>query len=209
MSVTENITEAIKKGSKKEIEKYVPQAFDEGVSLCEIMNALVVGMDDVGKRFKAGEIFVPEVLVASRAMNAAMAVLDPKLKEAGIKPDHKVVLGTVQGDLHDIGKNLVGMMLKGANFEVIDLGTDVTPEKFVEASKEHNADICALSALLTTTMPSMNDTVKAIRSAGLKTKVIIGGAPVTQEFCDEIQADGYAPDAASAVDVARELVKMK
>jgi 5-methyltetrahydrofolate--homocysteine methyltransferase len=160
----------------------------------------------VGRRFKANEIFVPEVLIAARAMKEAMGLLEPKLVEAGIKPKFTAIIGTVQGDLHDIGKNLVAMMWKGANFGVVDLGTNVTPDKFVAAAKEHGAQVVGLSALLTTTMPAMKTTVEALRDAGLDgVKVIIGGAPITQEYADQIGADGYAADAASAVDIARDL----
>ena len=164
-------------------------------------------MAEVGERFKRNEYFVPEMLIAARAMKEAMAMLEPLLAKAGIKPKYTAVLGTVQGDLHDIGKNLVGMMWKGANIGVVDLGSNVSPDKFVAAVKQHNAQIVGLSALLTTTMPAMKDTVQAIRNAGLKTvKVIIGGAPITQEFANEIGADAYAPDAASGVDVAMKMM---
>ena len=163
-------------------------------------------MNVVGKRFKANEIYVPEVLIAARAMKAGMAVLEPALAKAGVKPAGTVVLGTVKGDLHDIGKNLVGMMLTGGGLKVVDIGTDVPAEKFVEACKAEGAQVCAMSALLTTTMPQMAEVVKAMKAAGVKSKTIIGGAPVTQSYADEIGADGYAPDAASAVDVTKELM---
>jgi 5-methyltetrahydrofolate--homocysteine methyltransferase len=166
-------------------------------------------MDDVGKRFKCNEIFVPEVLIAARAMKMSMEILEPVLAAAGLAPEHKVVIGTVKGDLHDIGKNLVAMMLKGANFEVIDLGTDVSAEKFVKTAKESGARLVGLSALLTTTMPSMKSTVDAFKKAGMReqVKIIIGGAPITQEYADEIGADGYGENARSAVTLARKLVK--
>jgi 5-methyltetrahydrofolate--homocysteine methyltransferase len=161
----------------------------------------------VGEKFKNNQIFVPEMLIAARAMKEAMAILEPLLVKAGIKPKYTAVIGTVQGDLHDIGKNLVAMMWKGANIGVVDLGTNVSPEKFVEAAKQHGANIIGLSALLTTTMPSMKSTIAAVKAAGLNSvKVIIGGAPITQDFANEIGADGFAPDAASAVDVAMQLV---
>ena len=206
MSDFPNLTEAIKSGNRDTAKAETTSAIDSGANPQTILDALVEGMDDVGRRFKANEIFVPEVLIAARAMKEAMALLEPKLVEAGIKPACVAVIGTVQGDLHDIGKNLVSMMWKGANFGVVDLGTNVTAEKFVEAAKEHNARIVGLSALLTTTMPAMKQTVEALKEAGLsEVKVVIGGAPITKEFADQIGADGYAADAASAVDVAREL----
>ena len=159
------------------------------------------------EKFKNNQIFVPEILLAARAMKEAMALLEPLLARAGIKPKYTAVIGTVQGDLHDIGKNLVAMMWKGANFGVVDLGTNVPPEKFVAAAREHNAQIIGLSALLTTTMLAMKTTVRAIRGAGLNSvKIIVGGAPITQEFAREIGADGYGSDAATAVEVARQLV---
>jgi 5-methyltetrahydrofolate--homocysteine methyltransferase len=167
---------------------------------------MVVGMNEVGRRFKANEFYVPEVLIAARAMAAAMKILEPILVASGVKPAGIVVLGTVKGDLHDIGKNLVGMMLKGGGFKVVDLGVDVEPDKFVEAVKENGAKVVALSALLTTTMPQMVNVIKALADAGLdEVKVMIGGAPITQEYADEIGATGYGPDAATAVDVANKL----
>jgi len=164
-------------------------------------------MASVGEKFKKNEVFVPEMLIAARAMKEAMGMLEPLLLKAGIKPKYTAVIGTVQGDLHDIGKNLVAMMLKGANFNVIDVGTNVAPEKFVAAAQEHDAQLVGLSALLTTTMPAMRTTVDAFRAAGLNSvKIMIGGAPITQEFANEIGAHGYSPDAASAVDLALSLV---
>ena len=200
------LTESIKKGNRNEAKRLTQAAIDAKCSAREILDALVAGMDDVGRRFQANEIFVPEMLIASRAMKEAMLLLEPLLVLAGIKPEFTAVIGTVQGDLHDIGKNLVAMMWKGANFGVIDLGTNVPAEKFVTAAREHNAQVVGLSALLTTTMPAMKQTVAAIKQAGLLgVKVIIGGAPITQSFANEIGADGFAPDAASAVEVARKL----
>jgi len=171
-------------------------------------DGLIAGLSVVGEKFKANEFYVPEVLIAARAMKSGMEILAPKLSEAGVEPIGRIVLGTVKGDLHDIGKNLVSMMLQGGGFEVIDLGTDVPTEKFVSAAKENDAKVVGLSALLTTTMPQMGEVVKAIQEAGLKGKVktIIGGAPVTQGFADEIGADGYASDAAAAVDTTKALV---
>ena len=165
-------------------------------------------MNVVGERFKNNEFYVPEVLIAARAMHAGMDILKPKLAESGVEPIGKVLLGTVKGDLHDIGKNLVAMMLEGAGFEVIDLGIDVPPEKFVQAVNEQGGDVIAMSALLTTTMTQMKTTLEALEEAGVKGKVktLIGGAPVTQNYADEIGADGYARDAASAADKAKELL---
>jgi 5-methyltetrahydrofolate--homocysteine methyltransferase len=161
----------------------------------------------VGEKFKTGEIFVPEMLIAARAMKEAMVLLEPLLTKAGIKPKYTAVIGTVQGDLHDIGKNLVAMMWKGANFGVVDLGVNVPPEKFVAAVKEYNPHLIGLSALLTTTMPAMRTTVEAVRQAGFTSvKIIIGGAPISEEFAREIGADGYSPDAGSAVDGAKKLL---
>jgi len=165
-------------------------------------------MSEIGILFKNNEVFIPEVLIAARAMKAGMAILKPLLIEKDVKPVGKVVLGTVKGDLHDIGKNLVGMMLEGAGFEVIDLGIDVSPEKFVEAARDNQADCVAMSALLTTTMPHMKDTIEAFEAAGLRenVKIMIGGAPITQSYADEIGADGYASDAASAAELAKNLI---
>lgn len=205
--VLNTLTQAIKGGKRKDAKAATQQALDEGVGPQEILDALTAGMDDVGRRFKANEIFVPEVLVAARAMKTSMELLEPVLADSGIRPEHTVVICTVEGDLHDIGKNLVTMMLKGANFNVVDLGTNVSPAACVEAIESSGATLVGLSALLTTTMPAMRDTVKAIREAGLTSKIMVGGAPVTQTFADEIGADGYSPDAASAVDLAKSLAK--
>jgi len=200
------LTEAVKKGNRNDAVRVTQEAIAAEADPAAILDALVTGMDDVGRRFKANEIFVPEVLIAARAMKLSMELLEPLLVEAGLAPEHTVVIGTVKGDLHDIGKNLVAMMLKGANFEVVDLGTDVSAERFVGAVKEKGARLVGLSALLTTTMPAMRQTVEALRAAGLASvRVMVGGAPVTEEFAAEIKADGYAPDAASAVDLARRL----
>ena len=206
MSLLDGLTEAIKKGNRVDAKKLTEGAIKESVPAGDILAALVKGMDDVGRRFQCNEIFVPEMLIASRAMKEAMAMLEPLLVKAGIRPAFTAVVGTVQGDLHDIGKNLVAMMWKGANFGVVDLGTNVSAEKFVAAAQEHKAAVIGLSALLTTTMPAMKQTVDAVKKAGLKVKVVIGGAPITQQFADEIGADGFAPDAASAVDIVRKLV---
>ncbi|GAH35546.1 unnamed protein product, partial [marine sediment metagenome] len=203
------LAEAVISGNKDEAERLANEAVDEGVDPGSIINdGLIAGMGVVGQRFKNNEFYVPEVLIAARAMHAAMDVVNPLLSEAGIEPRGRIILGTVKGDLHDIGKNLVGMMLEGGGYEVIDLEVDVAPEKFVETINETGATIVALSALLTTTMPSMKDTIDALEEAGVrgKVKVVIGGAPVTQNYADEIGADGYAPDAASAVDKVAELL---
>lgn len=201
------LTEAIKTGDRTVAERVTQEALEAETPPGAILDALVDGMGDVGRRFKSGEIFVPEVLIAARAMKQSMALLEPRLIAAGIRPTLTAVIGTVQGDLHDIGKNLVGMMWKGAGFGVIDLGTNVPPEKFLAAAREHGATLIGLSALLTTTMPAMQATIDAVRESDLDSvKVIIGGAPVTHDFAERIGADGFAPDAPSAVDVARELV---
>jgi 5-methyltetrahydrofolate--homocysteine methyltransferase len=163
-------------------------------------------MEVIGGRFKKNEVYIPEVLIAARAMKMSMEILEPELIKAGVKPRGKLIIGTVQGDLHDIGKNLVAMMLKGAGFEVVDIGVDVGPEKFVEHAKAAGAQLVGMSALLTTTMPSMEKTLNALKEAGVPAKVMIGGAPVTQGYADKIGADGYSPDAASAVDLAKSLV---
>ncbi|MBN1383364.1 MAG: corrinoid protein [Elusimicrobia bacterium] len=198
------------KGQAVKVKELVQQAVDEKMPADKILQeGLIAGMDVVGTKFKANEIYIPEVLIAARAMQAGMNILKPILAKSGAKPAGRFAIGTVKGDVHDIGKNLVAMMMEGAGFEVTDLGTDAPPEKFVAAAKEKNIQILGLSALITTTMPIMRDTIIALEKAGLKGKVktMIGGAPITQSFADEIGADGYAPDAASAVDKAKELIK--
>ena len=203
----QELGEAIKRGDRDKATALTQESIDAGTPAQEILDVMVGAMDVVGQRFQTNEIFVPEMLIAARAMKESMALLEPVLVEAGIQPVAKAVIGTVEGDLHDIGKNLVAMMWKGANFDVIDLGTNVSPQKFVDAVREHQAHLVGLSALLTTTMPAIKSTVEALKGEGLSVaKVVIGGAPVTQEYADEIGADGYAPDAASAVDVARSLL---
>ncbi len=195
-------------GEADEVAELVQQALDQGMEPNKVLQGgLIAGMDQVGKDFKAGELFVPEVLIAARAMHAGMSVLRPLLAISGVPGAGKYIIGTVKGDLHDIGKNLVKMMVEGAGFEVVDLGTDVSPEKFVAAVKEHQPKLMGLSALLTTTMTNMKTTVEALQEAGLRNsvKVMVGGAPVTEAFAKQIGADAYAPDAASAVDVARGL----
>jgi 5-methyltetrahydrofolate--homocysteine methyltransferase len=201
------LSDAIIKGDQNKSVEITRQALAEGMAAKSVLDdGLIAGMDVVGARFKKNEIYIPEVLIAARAMKMAMEVLEPELVKAGVEPIGKLAIGTVQGDLHDIGKNLVAMMLKGAGFDVIDLGVDVGPEKFVEQVKTKGIQLIGMSALLTTTMPGMEKTVKALKNAGLPTKVIVGGAPVTQDYADKIGADGYAADAASAVDMAKSLV---
>ena len=209
MSTLIEIGNALEKGKKKLVVQYVQQALDEGCTAAQILTeGLLPGMDRVGAKFRANEIFVPEVLVAARAMNAGAALLKPLLAEEGAVSKGKMVLGTVKGDLHDIGKNLVKMMVEGKGLEVVDLGVDVTPDQFVQAAIDNDADIIGCSALLTTTMPVMAEVVKACEAAGIrdKVKIMIGGAPVTQEFCDSIGADYYTDDAASAAVCAAEIV---
>jgi 5-methyltetrahydrofolate--homocysteine methyltransferase len=205
MTQLKELSDAIITGNRNKATELVNGLMAGGTQAGEILNALTTGMDEVGRRFKNNEFYVPEVLIAARAMKTAMGLLEPALVAAGIKREHTIVIGTVKGDLHDIGKNLVAMMLKGANFEVVDLGVDVSTEKFIAAVKEHNADVIAMSALLTTTMPYMRETVAAVKNAGLSVKIMIGGAPVTQQYADEIGATGYSADAASSVDLARKL----
>jgi 5-methyltetrahydrofolate--homocysteine methyltransferase len=195
-------------GEQEEVARLVQEALNQGMSAAEVLsNGLIAGMDQVGRDFKAGDLFVPEVLVAARAMSAGMGVLRPLLATGDVPSAGKCVIGTVKGDLHDIGKNLVKMMLEGAGFETVDLGTDVGPADFVEAVREHQPTIVGMSALLTTTMVNMKTTIEALEEAGLREglKIMVGGAPVTGAFAKEIGADAYAPDAATAVDVARGL----
>jgi len=200
------LTEAIKTGKRKDAKAVTQAALDAATPPQDILAALTAGMDDVGRRFKANEIFVPEVLVSARAMQTSMNLLEPVLAASGIEPEHTVVIGTVEGDLHDIGKNLVAMMLKGANFKVIDFGTNVPVDRLIEAVVSHKSALVGLSALLTTTMPAMREAVAKIREGGIAVKIMVGGAPITQGFADEIGADGFSPDAASAVDLAKRLV---
>lgn len=201
-----DISEALQIGDADSVREMVGTALIEGVSPKEILNnGLIDGMNIIGMKFKNNEVYVPEVLIAARAMHAGMDLLKPKLVEAGIKNIGKVVIGTVKGDLHDIGKNLVKMMLEGAGFEVIDLGVDVSAEKFVSAVIEYHPDIVGMSALLTTTMLNMNEVIQSLQSADLRenVRVMIGGAPVTQKYAEQIGADSYSPDAASAVETAK------
>jgi len=201
------LADAVIKGDQNTAVEITKAALAEGMAAKSVLDdGLIAGMDVIGARFKKNEVYIPEVLIAARAMKMAMEFLEPELVKAGVEPVGKFLIGTVQGDLHDIGKNLVAMMLKGAGFEVIDLGVDVDPDKFVEQVKAANVNVVGMSALLTTTMPGMEKTLKAIKDAGVQAKVIVGGAPVTQDYADRIGADGYAADAASAVDVAKSLV---
>jgi 5-methyltetrahydrofolate--homocysteine methyltransferase len=201
------ISEALQKGKADEVKNLVSQALEEKMDVKKVLEeGLIAGMDIIGGRFKRNEIYIPEVLIAARAMHAGMSVLEPILVESGIKMIGKIAIGTVKGDLHDIGKNLVAMMYKGAGFDVMDLGVDVGPEKFVQASDE-GANIVGLSALLTTTMVQMKNVLESLKEKGSKAKAIIGGAPVTQNYCDEIGADGYAADAATAVEIGKALIK--
>ncbi|MGQ9600224.1 MAG: corrinoid protein [Anaerolineae bacterium] len=203
------IASSLYNGESEEVTRLVQQALDQGMGPYQVLQeGLIAGMDEVGRDFKAGELFVPEVLIAARAMHAGMNVLRPLLAESDVPSIGKYVIGTVKGDLHDIGKNLVKMMLEGAGFETVDLGTDVDPQAFVNAVREHRPKIMGMSALLTTTMVQMKATIDALVEAGVRdsVKIMIGGAPVTAAFATQIGADAYAPDAASAVDVARALV---
>ncbi len=204
MADLEELTTAIEAGDRAAATHATRHAIDEGRNPQAILDAMTAAMNNVGGRFQRNEIFVPEMLIAARAMKEATALLEPLLVAADIRPEATAVIGTVKGDLHDIGKNLVGMMWKGANIEVIDLGTNVPPERYVEAARTHGARIIGISALLTTTMTGMGDVVRAVRDAGMgDVRIILGGAPVTAEYAREIGADGYAPDAGSAVEVAK------
>ena len=209
MSLTKDICDAVVDGDQVQTDELVRQALEAGIPPQTVLGeGLIAAMTEVGSLFECGEYFVPDMLVSSRAMKAGMARLRPYLVAADVKPIGKVVIGTVKGDLHDIGKNLVAVMLQGVGFQVLDLGVDVSAERFVEAVRETGADLVALSALLTTTMPWMATVVEALEKAGLhgQVKVLIGGAPITQAFADQIGADGFAPDAAVAPTRARELV---
>ena len=210
MGILNEISANVQIGKSKIVKELVQKAIDEGVNAEEILNdGLLAGMNIIGEKFKNGTAYVPQVLVAARAMNMGVAVLKPHLAASGVKATGKVCIGTVKGDLHDIGKNLVKMMMEGKGLEVVDLGTDVTPEAFVNAAIEQNCDIICCSALLTTTMGVMEEVVKAAEAAGIrdKVKIMIGGAPVTEAFCKQIGADCYTADAASAADAAVKFCK--
>ena len=207
MSVLDDLRQNVIEGNAPGAQDLVKQALAAGLPADKILNeALIAGMGEVGRLFEAGEFFVPEMLIAARAMKGGLELLRPHLAAANVQAVGKVVIGTVQGDLHDIGKNLVAMMLEGAGFEVIDLGTDVSPDKFVAAVKEHRPNLVGCSALLTTTMPKMKTTIEALTEAGLRgsVKVMIGGAPVTDKYASDIGADVYAPDASSAATRAKQ-----
>lgn len=207
MAALNAISEALQKGKADEVKNLVTQALEEKVDVKKVLEeGLIAAMDIIGGRFKRNEIYIPEVLIAARAMHAGMSILEPMLAERGIKMIGKIAIGTVKGDLHDIGKNLVAMMYKGAGFDVQDLGVDIPAEKFVQASDD-GADIVGLSALLTTTMVQMKGVIESLKEKGSKAKIIIGGAPVTQNYCDEVGADGYAADAATAVEIGKSLIK--
>jgi 5-methyltetrahydrofolate--homocysteine methyltransferase len=207
--VYERLAKVVLEGDEEKAAKLVQKGLDEGLAPKDILdNGLIVGMDEVGVRFKAGDMFVPEVLMSADSMAAGMEILRPLLIASGVKLIGKILMGTVKGDLHDIGKNLVNMMCEGAGFEIVDLGFDVAPETFVEAIKEHQPDIVGMSAMLTTTMRAMGHTIKAIEEAGLRdqVKIMVGGAPVDEEFSKRIGADGYGSNAASGMDLAKQLV---
>ncbi len=208
MPLLNDLTAAVAAGKRTDTVRLTQELLAAGTGPGTIVEqGLVPGMAIVGEQFKKNEIFVPEMLVAARAMKEALKLLEPLLAAAGIKPKYTVVVGTVQGDLHDIGKNLISMMWRGAGFAVVDLGTNVPPEKYLSAAQEHKAHLVGLSALLTTTMPAMKETVKILKAACLpNTKIMVGGAPITQAFADDIGADGYAADAGTAVDIAKKLV---
>jgi 5-methyltetrahydrofolate--homocysteine methyltransferase len=210
MTTLEQLAQAVIAGRSKDAKALTQKALDEGAQPGDLVErTLVPAMTVVGDRFKNNEIFVPEMLVAARAMKESMVVLEPRLVAAGITPKYTAVIGTVQGDLHDIGKNLVAIMWRGANFRVVDIGTNVPPAKFLSAIQQHKPQVVGLSALLTTTMPAMAETVKALRvSLGASIKIVVGGAPVSRQFAEEIGADGFSPDAGSAVDLVRGLVGM-
>ena len=208
MDYLDNIYEAILDGDMGIVPTNVQSALDAGISVSDILvEGMIAAMEEVGRLFQEGEYFVPEMLLAAHSMKAGISVLQPHLVNSGVEPIGKVVLGSVEGDMHDIGKNLVAMMLEGAGFQIVDLGTDVSAAQFVEAVKE-GADILGLSALLTTTLPSMESTIRAIEAAGLRedVKIIVGGAPVTADYAHQIGADGYAKDASQAVKVAKSFI---
>ncbi|NTU63123.1 MAG: cobalamin-binding protein [Chloroflexi bacterium] len=207
--IIKEIYTSVMEGEADAVKEKVQAALDASIPASVILNdGMIAAMGEVGRLFEEGEYFVPEMLISARAMQSGLALLKPYLKEADVKSAGKVVIGTVKGDLHDIGKNLVAMMLEGAGFEIIDLGTDVAPERFVAAAREHGAQFVALSALLTTTMPAMKATLEALVAAGLReqVKVMIGGAPITQDYATQIGADGFSPDASRAVATAKSLV---
>jgi len=203
----QDIFNAVNNFQDSEIEGLVKAEIDAGTDVSEILNDGLIGaMDEVGKKFGEGQLFVPEMLMAAQTMKAGLEVVRPLLADSDTKPRGTVVIGTVKGDLHDIGKNLVAMMLEGAGFTIVDLGVDVEPTAFLDAAKENSAELIAMSALLTTTMPSMEECVKIVKEANLDTKMMVGGAPVTQAYADKISADGYSADSPGAVVLARSLI---
>ncbi|SMD16758.1 cobalamin B12-binding domain-containing protein [Sporomusa malonica] len=209
MSTLKNLTQSVIEGNVEQVKDQVRSLIAGGVNPVEIVNqGLIAGMNVVGARFKAGDMYVPEVLMCARSMGAGLELVKPLIAEKDVQNKGKVVIGTVKADLHDIGKNLVSMMMQSGGLEVIDIGIDVSPEKFIEAVREHKPDVVGMSALLTTTMPAMKDTIELLEEEGLrdKVKVIVGGAPVSQEFATSIGADGYAPDAATATDLCKEYI---
>ncbi len=211
MTIFEKIADEVQKGNSESVETLVNEALSQEIPADTIMDGgLVEGMNIVSKKFKNNECFIPEVLVSAKAMTVGLGILKPLLAEKNVKSLGKVVIGTIQGDLHDIGKNIVGMLLQGAGFEIIDLGADVHVDRFVESIKDENADLVGMSALLTTTMINMKTVIEGLKEAGIREsiKVIIGGAPVTQAYADQIGADGYAADAATGVDVAKKLLEV-
>jgi 5-methyltetrahydrofolate--homocysteine methyltransferase len=209
MDIFEQIADEVQKGNSDSVEEMTKKALSEDISAEEILNnGLVAGMSIVSEKFKNNEIFIPEVLISAKSMYSGLGIIKPLLAESNVKSKGKVVIGTVKGDLHDIGKNIVAMLLQGAGFDVVDLGADVPKEKFLEFVKKEQADILGMSALLTTTMIYMKETIEILKNAGIRenVKVIIGGAPVTESYAAQINADGYAPDAASAVDLTKKLL---
>lgn len=212
MTVLDQIYEYTVAGNAPKVTELTQQAIGDGLAASDILReGLIAAMDEVGERFECGDFYIPELLTAARAMKASVEILKPHLVESHVEPVAKAVLGTVAGDLHDIGKNLVGMMLEGAGFQIVDLGIDVQPAAFVDAVKTERPDVLGLSALLTTTMRNMKSTIEALDEAGLRqrVRVIVGGAPITKEFANQIGADGFAPDAGRAVHVAKQLLGMK
>jgi 5-methyltetrahydrofolate--homocysteine methyltransferase len=209
MKLLERLSRAVYTGDMDLAAELTENAIKEGISASDILeNGLVSAMQEIGDKYKKGEIFVPEMLIAARAMNKALSILEPEMVKVGVESKGTFIIGAVKGDLHDIGKNLVGIMFKGAGFKVIDLGTDVSLERFVHAAKEHNPDIIGISSLLTTTMSYMKTIIDGLRSEGIPAKVIVGGAPVNKEFAISINADGYAENAAEAADLGRTLMGM-
>ena len=209
MDVLKELAASIISGNAPKSEELTRNALEGGTEPEKVLNqGLVAGMEVVGAKFKNNEFYVPEVLIAARAMKAGMKILRPRLAESGVEPIGRLVIGTVKGDLHDIGKNLVAMMMEGAGFEVIDLGVDVVPQAFADAIRDNKAEVIGMSALLTTTMVNMREVISTLENEGLRksTRIVVGGAPLTQNFAEEIGADGYAPDAASAVDMIKNLL---